>query len=379
MKNDSPNYSPRWRAALLLATVLLVGCSESDRPLDSPVRFEGGVFGTFYQITIVDALTQSQAQTLEEGILAELENVDQAMSTYRDDSELIVFNNAPLNEWQPLSNELIEVMAISRSVAEASNGAFDITVGELVNLWSFGPEARPREVPTDQALNERLARIGYDSVEVDTQLMQARRHRDVFIDLSGVAKGHATDRVAAYLDQQGIEDYLVNLGGDLISRGHRDGAEQQPWRIGIEVPQNGRPEAQHIIPLESLSVATSGDYRNYFEADGQRYSHTLDPRTGRPVTHGLASVSVFHPSNAWADAWATALLVVGGDAGMQMAVENDLSVLMLVNNDKGQWQSLASPAFVDYFGDELMEELGIDAWAPTSTPTPIPTPAMAGE
>ncbi|MFI0473128.1 FAD:protein FMN transferase [Halomonas sp. HMF6819] len=369
MTSPSANRTARYLPlVLLLALGLLAGCSENDRPLDSPVRLEGGIFGTFYQVTIADPLTQGESQALEEGILAELEDVDQAMSTYRDDSELIAFNGAPLDEWQPLSNELIEVMAISQSVAETSNGAFDITVGELVNLWSFGPEARPQEVPSDQELEERLARIGFDAVEVDTQKMQARRVRDVFVDLSGVAKGHATDRVAAYLDKEGIDNYLVNLGGDLIARGHRVAAEQEPWRIGIEVPRDGRPQAQHIIPLETLSVATSGDYRNYFEVDGQRYAHTLDPRTGRPVTHSLASVSVFHPSNAWADAWATALSVVGEDVGMQMAVDNDLSVLMLVNDDEGQWQSVASPAFVDYFGEDLLQTLGVDVWNAETTP-----------
>lgn len=348
-----------------LVGVLLAGCSENDRPLESPVRFEGGIFGTYYQITLVDPLTQGEANALEEGILAEMEDVDQAMSTYRDDSELVAFNDAPLNEWQPLSNELIEVLAISRSVAEASEGAFDITIGDVVNLWSFGPEARPEEVPSEAELSERMATIGFDAVEVDTQRMQARRLRDVFADLSGVAKGHATDRVAAYLDQQKIENYLVNIGGGLVARGYRDIEAQTPWRIGIEIPQSGVPEAQHVIALEGMSVATSGDYRNYFEVDGERFSHLLDPRTGRPIKHQLASVSVFHPSNAWADAWATALTVVGSEKGMQLAVENNLNILMLVK-DGESWRSLASPAFVNYFGEALVNELGIEPWA-TST------------
>ena len=281
------------------------------------------------------------------------------MSTYRDDAELIAFNQAPLEEWQPLSNELIEVLAISQSVAEASHGAFDITIGDVVNLWSFGPGARPETVPSDEELAEQLAKVGYDAVEIDTQHMQARRNRDVFVDLSGVAKGHGTDRVAAYLDRQGIEHYLVNLGGDLIARGVRDEDEQTPWRVGIEVPEDGQQRAQHIIPLESMSVATSGDYRNYFEVDGERFSHTIDPRTGRPVTHQLASVSVFHPSNTWADAWATALLVVGEESAMEMAVENSLKVLLLIR-DGEEWQSVASPAFVNVFGEELVNELGIE-------------------
>nr|WP_308337566.1 FAD:protein FMN transferase [Halomonas sp. SpR1] len=375
----------RWGRALVVmgslvgAVIGMTGCSESDRPLEPPVRFEGNIFGTFYQVTVMDALTQGESLELEEGFKAELESVDQAMSTYRDDAELIAFNDAPLGEWQPLSNELIEVLAISQSVAEASHGAFDITVGDLVNLWSFGPGARPEEVPADDILAERLAQVGFDAVEVDTQNMQARRTRDVFVDLSGVAKGHATDRVAAYLNQQGIEHYLVNLGGDLIARGVRDEDEQTPWRIGIEVPEDGQQRAQHIIPLESMSVATSGDYRNYFEVDGQRFSHTIDPRTGRPVTHQLASVSVFHPSNTWADAWATALLVVGEQDAMQMAIENNLKVLMLVRDDE-QWRSIASPEFGNYFGKTLVDELGIEQFsvAPLTATTPDDQP-LTGE
>lgn len=354
----------RWGGVLLLAVLVMAGCSENDRPLEPPVRFEGNIFGTFYQVTIMDPLTQGQSRELEEGFLAELESVDQAMSTYRDDAELMAFNEAPLEEWQPLSNELIEVLAISQSVADISHGAFDITVGDLVNLWSFGPGARPEEVPSDEALTKQLTQVGFDALEIDSQQMQARRTRDVFVDLSGVAKGHATDRVAAYLDQQGIEHYLVNLGGDLMAKGLRDTEEQTPWRIGIEVPEDGQQRAQHIIPLAgtalaSMSVATSGDYRNYFEVDGQRFSHTIDPRTGRPVTHQLASVSVFHPSNAWADAWATALLVLGEEEAMQVARENSLKVLMLVRKDDG-WRSIASPEFVNVFGETLVNELGIE-------------------
>jgi thiamine biosynthesis lipoprotein len=375
----------RWGSVLVVIVVLLSillvlpGCSENERPLEPPVRFEGNIFGTFYQVTIMDPITQGESLELEEGFLAELESVDQAMSTYRDDAELIAFNEAPLEEWQPLSNELIEVLAISQSVAEASHGAFDITVGDLVNLWSFGPGARPEEVPTDAALAKQLAQVGVDAVEIDTQHMQARRIRDVFVDLSGVAKGHATDRVAAYLDQQGMEHYLVNLGGDLIARGLRNEEEQTPWKIGIEVPEDSQQRAQHIIPLESMSVATSGDYRNYFEVEGERFSHTIDPRTGRPVTHQVASVSVFHPSNAWADAWATALLVVSEQDAMQMAIENNLKVLLLVR-DGEQWRSIATPEFVNYFGETLVNELDIErSLAPvTASPAPVDQP-VTGE
>ncbi|PRY71220.1 FAD:protein FMN transferase [Halomonas ventosae] len=342
---------------LFLPIVLLAGCSERDRPLDSPVTLAGETFGTFYQVTIADSLTQGEANELEEGIQAELEAVDAAMSTWREDSELMAFNEAPLGKWQPLSDELIEVLAIGQSVAEASDGAFDMTIGGLVNLWSFGPEARPREVPDEATLAARLAEIGPDSLEVDEQALQARRLRDVFVDLSGVAKGHATDRVAAYLTRQELGHFLVNLGGEIRVRGHRD-AESAPWRIGVEIPRDGPQEARHVLPLGDIAVATSGDYRNYFEHDGQRYSHTLDPRTGRPIDHRLASVTVVHASDAWADAWATALMVLGEEAGMALARERSLAVLMLVRQGEG-WMSLASPAFVDHFGREAVDDLGI--------------------
>lgn len=345
------------RLWLFLLITLLVGCSERDRPLESPVTLDGEIFGTFYQVTIADPLTRREADELEAGLLAELEAVDTAMSTWREDSELMAFNEAPLGEWQPLSDALIEVLAIGQAVAEASDGAFDMTIGDLVNLWSFGPEARPREVPDDAILAERLGEIGPDSLEVDQQALQARRLRDVFVDLSGVAKGHATDRMAAYLTRHEIEHYLVNLGGEVKVAGHRD-AESEPWRIGIETPRDGPQQAQHVLPLEDIAVATSGDYRNYFEHDGKRYSHTLDPRTGRPIDHRLASVTVIHRSDAWADAWATALMVLGEEEGMALALERSLPVLMLVRQEEG-WTSRASPAFVDHFGSDIVDQLDL--------------------
>ncbi|PMR74730.1 FAD:protein FMN transferase [Billgrantia endophytica] len=350
-------FRPAVLGSLLLG-MLMSGCSESERPLDSPVRLDGAIFGSFYQITIVDPLTQSEANRLEEGVIEVLEDVDAAMSIYRDDSELVAFNQSPVDDWQPLSDELIEVLAISQSVADASDGAFDVTIGSLVNLWSFGSEAQPRETPNENVLAERLAEVGPDSIELDENELQARRLRDVFVDLGGVAKGHATDRVAAYLTGEGIEHYMVNLGGDLIVRGYRD-REGQPWRIGIEAPLDDRQEATHILPLHDISVASSGDYRNYFEVDGQRYSHTIDPRTGRPIEHRLASVTVAHPSNAWADAWATAMMVLGDEAGLALARRQDLKVLILIREDTG-WTSVVSPAFADHFGESVMEELGLE-------------------
>ncbi|OBX35312.1 thiamine biosynthesis lipoprotein ApbE precursor [Halomonas elongata] len=202
--------SHRLMFLLLLLVTLLAGCSE--QKLETPVTLQGDIFGTFYQVTIADPITAERRDALEQGILDELEAVDASMSTYRDDAELVAFNKAPVGEWQTLSAPLIHVLDIARSVGEASDGAFDVTVGGLVNLWSFGPEARPEEVPEDSLIEQRLAEVGMDTLELDVETNRARRLKDVFVDLSGVAKGYATDQVAAYLADQGVENYLVNLG-----------------------------------------------------------------------------------------------------------------------------------------------------------------------
>lgn len=336
---------------------LLIGCSDEPDTTTSAVTLEGDIFGTFYQITVADPLTEQQLEEIEQGVLDEMHDVDASMSTWRDDSELSAFNQAPLAQWQPISDEFMEVLAISQSVSQQSHGAFDVTVGSLVNLWSFGPEAEPEQIPDEAVLQQRLAEVGMDALEIDTDTAQARRLRDVYVDLSGVAKGFATDEVAAFLDRQGIANYLVNLGGEVKVKGHRDGGDGL-WRIGIEVPENGTPKAQHVVGLDDISVATSGDYRHYFEVDGKRYSHTIDPRTGRPITHRLASVSVVHPSNAWADAWATAISVMGEREGMQAAIDAELPVVMLVRQGEG-WESWVSPAFVERFGSDVVDKLGL--------------------
>lgn len=348
--------SPLRLPLIFLLLLFLAACSEKDRPLESPVTLQGDIFGTYYQVTVADPLTQGQAQALEEGFMAELDAIDASMSTWKEDSELSRFNRSPVGEWQTLSAPLIEVMGISQRVFDASNGAFDITVGKLVNLWSFGPEARPKEVPDESLIAERLAAVGMQHLELDTEELRARRLQDIQVDLSGVAKGYATDQVANYLAEQGYGNYLVNLGGEIEVRGYRD-AESERWRIGVEVPADGQPTAEQILPLENISVATSGDYRNYFEQDDQRYSHTIDPRVGRPIDHRMASVTIAHDSNAEADAWATAMSVLGEGEGLRVAAREGVAVLMLVREDE-RWQPLASPAFAERFGDELMSDMG---------------------
>ncbi|WP_136254702.1 FAD:protein FMN transferase [Onishia niordana] len=346
---------PLFAVCVLLFATLLSGCREPLR--EAPITLKGPIFGTYYQVILAEPMRRDEVADIEAGILDELEAVDASMSTYREASELSTFNRSPIGEWQPLSPELMQVLELSQQVSRASNGAFDITVGGLVNLWSFGPEARPESVPPNNQLEERLAQIGPDKVELDTQAGRARRLSDVYVDLSAVAKGFGVDQVADYLEAEGIENFLVDIGGELVLRGHRD-ADAMPWRVGVEVPNEHRQVAQYVLALSNLAVATSGDYRNYFEENGQRYSHTIDPRTGRPVEHALASVTLLSDSAAAADAWATALSVLGPQAALNTARREGLAVLTLERDGEG-WVSQVSPAFAERVGDAALDKLGI--------------------
>lgn len=347
-------------AALLIPALLLIACGdpEDTEPRETPAtQLEGRIFGTFYQVSIAGKLSESEQETLHQAVREELEAVDRTMSTYRDDSDLMRLNNSTPGEWVELPEGVIDLLETAESLSERTDGAFDVTIGGLVNLWSFGPEARPTEIPPDDTLEQRLQQIGHEQLEIDPEENRARRMTDLFVDLSAIAKGEAVDRVAALLGERGHERYLVNIGGDLRTSGRK--AENRPWRIGIEIPRDGPQGARHILPLEDMSLATSGDYRNYFEVDGQRYSHTIDPRDGRPVTHSLASVSVFHPKNRMADALATAFMVMGVDATLDYARRHDIAVLVIEHRDE-RFHSRGSPALEQMLSEEDLAALNID-------------------
>jgi thiamine biosynthesis lipoprotein len=332
----------------LLAFVLLSACSQQEET--KPLRFQGQIFGTFWLATFPDDWSEQQAEQLEAGIQRELQAVDAGMSTYREDSELNRLNRHELGEWLPVSEELFEILQISQTISEASSGAFDVTVGGLVNLWSFGPEHRPEEIPDTQELQKRLANSGYQYLELDADKQQVRRLKDFYIDLSAVAKGYAVDQVAAWLESQGVENYLVDIGGELIVGGERK--PEQPWRIGVEVPDGSLQQAHHILPLIDASIATSGDYRNYYELEGRRLSHTIHPKTGWPIDHNLASATVQHPSNAVADAWATAFMVMGVEESLETARRENIKALLI--SRKGEtWETWLSEAMQEQLGSEL--------------------------
>jgi FAD:protein FMN transferase len=328
--------SVKTRSALLISFLFLCtvvsGCSREEAR--DARYFSGSTMGTTYNITLVAEAGQRfdfDESELQTAIDAEFVRINQHMSTYISDSELMRLNRAEVGKWHAISRPMHDVLLISQSISERSDGAFDITVGPLVNLWGFGPERATDKVPDAQAIEQLKAEIGYQFLELDG--LQIRKSRPLFLDLSAVAKGYGVDWVAEFLEVRGFGNYLVEVGGDLrVSGLNSRGA---PWRIAIEQPSQLQRSARMTIAFTDMSLATSGDYRNYFEVDGRRYSHTIDPTTGYPIAHNLVSVTVLAPTAAEADAWATAINVLGPEAGIALAELEQLAVYMILKEEGG--------------------------------------------
>jgi thiamine biosynthesis lipoprotein len=310
--------------------------------------------GTLYTVKIVDPPRSVDPQALRAGIDRLLRQVDTRMSTYMPDSELSRFNAARTGDWIAVSPGLVTVLKEALRVSEATGGAFDVTVGPLVNLWGFGPGGGADELPSDGALQAALARVGYRHLHLrDSPPAVSKDRPDLYVDLSAIAKGYAVDRVTEYLASQDMENYMVEVGGEVRARGHN--ARGTRWRIAIERPSAHGRAVQLIVALDDAGVATSGDYRNYFERDGYRYSHTIDPTTGRPITHTLASVTVIAPSTMHADALATGLMVLGPQKGYALAGRLGLAAFFILKIEDG-FRERTTPAFIPYRSDRYRDE-----------------------
>ena len=296
----------------------------------------GPTMGTTFNVKVVtEDLTEVHRERLTQRVREVVDGVDHAMSTYRPDSEIETFNRSGTEPFAA-SPEMLVVVAEAQRVARLSGGAFDITVGPLVEIWGFGPTGAT-ETPSDEKLQELVGVTGYEQLELDVEDGTMRKARvDCRIDLSAIAKGFAVDLVAATLDREGYSDYMVEVGGEVRTGGHNGAGEA--WRIGIERPDARERLVHTAIPLANLSLATSGDYRNFVVRDGVRVSHTIDPRTGRPISHNLASVSVIHASCMTADALATALEVLGPDQGFALAERQDIPALFLIRVGDGAFE-----------------------------------------
>ena len=317
----------KWPVAMLLAVFVLVGCDLFYQ--ESVVGFEGQTMGTSYSVKWVDK-NAARVQALQHRADLALVELNQQMSTYIPDSEISRFNALPGASELEVSDALAFVVAESLRISQDSGGAFDPTVGPLVNLWGFGPDGRIETAPTDAEIEAVRSRVGYANISLLENPTRLKKAGDQYLDLSAIAKGYGVDMLAELLEAQGIKNYLVEIGGELRAKGFKP--EGEHWRIAIESPLTSERSIGRIINVKDIGIATSGDYRNYFEEKGVRFSHTIDPATARPISHRLASVTVLSETCAEADALATTLMVMGDVAGFQFAKEKGIAAYFLVKD-----------------------------------------------
>ena len=328
---------------VVLCLFLFTACSNDSLEAGRYFQISGPTMGTTYSIK--GSLPVSgglDSETLNQYVAEALDDFNRVMSTYLASSELSKVNKAPQGEWLPISSHLEKVIQMSGDVYEKSGGVFDVTLGPLVNLWGFGPDD-VQALPTQEQLDMVGKRIGFEKLELADG--KIKKTADVYIDLSAVAKGYATDVVAALLESKGVANYMVEIGGELKLKGVNQ--HQKVWTIGVEKPALGREGAVVGVSGDNIAIATSGEYRNYYERDGMRVSHTIDPTTRRPITHNLASVTVVAETGGYADAWATAINVLGAEKGLMLSEHMNLAAFFIIKTDDG-FEVKHSSAFSKY-------------------------------
>lgn len=307
-------------------------------PVGSLVHtLQGETMGTTWLLRVVVA--ENELPKLQRGAQRELGRVVAQMSHWLPESDLCAYNRGVADSWITLPTEFFEVLSAAQVHAAESDGAFDATVGPLVDLWGFGPAARRDTPPSEREIDLACARVGWRRVQLDPENRRALQPGGVQLDFSSIAKGYAVDQLARFLQNSGVDHWMVEVGGELRGQGCKP--DGQPWWIEIERLSARLPRT--VLALHGLSVASSGDYRRYFEFEGQRYAHTLDPRSGRPVTHNLAAVTVIHPDCMQADALATVLGVLPPDEAYDYACRRDVAALFVLRKGNA-FEERMSPA-----------------------------------
>lgn len=329
----------KWLVAFA-SLIFMAGCEKSVEL----VHLSGPTMGTTYNIKYTQQAGIPDSSHLQTEIDRLLEQVNDQMSTYRVDSELSRFNQYQGSDPFQVSGQTATVVKEAIRLNSLTLGALDVTVGPLVNLWGFGPEARRDTVPSEQELAARKAKTGIEHLSVSGDFL-SKTLPNLYVDLSTIAKGWGVDVVADFIESQGIENYMVEVGGEMRLKGRN--AQGIPWRIAIEKPSVQERSVQEIIEPGDMAIATSGDYRNYFERDGMRYSHIINPKTGYPIDNKVVSVTVLDKSSMTADGLSTGLMVLGEEKAMAVAELNQIPVFMIIKTDDG-FREVASSAFQPY-------------------------------
>jgi FAD:protein FMN transferase len=311
---------------ILFLNVFFVSCSSTQETID----LCGETMGTTYSIKIADGrMSNDKKGVLKSEIDSLLQNVNMQMSTYIPESAISVFNKKRAGEWQEVSADFLKVLNLARQVNIESGGAFDVTVAPVVDLWGFGKKEDRNSPPSEEEVDHLKELVGMDKIVIDGKRIM-KNHDKTELDFSAIAKGFGVDAVAEYLAGQGFKNYLVEIGGEVVVKGAKHG---EPWRIGVDRPliePTVNHQFQAILKIKDVAVATSGDYRNYFVSGDSLYSHTMDPRTCRPIINGVASVTVIAPNCTLADAMATAIMVMGMEKGLHWVESKpDIEVMII--------------------------------------------------
>lgn len=326
-----------------LALMSLSACSPGPTA-SKEISLSGPTMGTTYSVKVAAPPAGIDSHAVRVAIDEVLDLIDREMSGYRDDSTVSRFNASTSTGWFEVSEDLAKVVSEALQVSELSQGALDITVAPLVNLWGMGPAGEQAQLPTDAQIQQAQARVGYRKLQVRESPAALRKEiPELTVDLNAVAPGYAVDLLASRFSALGITNFMIDIGGEVRARGRNGRGEV--WRIAVERPIDTEEEPYAIVKLDDFAVTTSGEYRHYIVRNGHRYSHTIDPRTGRPVEHDLASVVVAAATALQADAWATALNVLGAEAGYKLAQERGMHAMFIIAAPDGQLQNRTTEPF----------------------------------
>jgi len=333
---------------LLFITMLVLMLAACDKPAaTTALVLEGKTMGTVWRVSLAGIESERKAE-LQQRIQQRLDADDAELSTWKADSVLSRFNQSRDLSPQPVSENMADIVTTSLRIGRKTGGAMDITVGPLVNLWGFGPTKPPGHTPDAAQIAAARAQTGLQHLRVvqgaDGQWLQ-KDLPDLYVDLSTVGEGFATDHLARLMEQLGINNYLVSVGGAVLSRGLN--AQQQPWRVAIQKPTDRENAVQARVDLQGHGISTSGSYRNYYELDGKRISHVIDPVTGRPIEHKLVSATVIATTALEADGWDTGLMVLGTEKAKALAIKEHLAVY-LISKQGDKFASWMSPQFAAF-------------------------------
>jgi thiamine biosynthesis lipoprotein len=339
-----------WLYSIAMAAfIMLSGCDDHNQSRDHfALVLTGRTMGTFWRISLANVAPERKA-SLQKAVQQQLDEDDRQLSTWKKESVLSRFNQYRGSEPQPVSDNMADIVTLSLRLGKMTDGAMNITVGPLVNLWGFGPEKQPVRTPDQAEIDAAKALTGLQHLRVIQRADGAYLQKDLpglYVDLSTMGEGFATDHLARLMEEEGITDYLVSVGGAVLTRGKN--AQGQPWKVAIQKPTDKENAVQAVVDLQGHGISTSGSYRNYYELDGKRLSHVIDPATGRPIQHKLVSATVIATTALEADGWDTGLMVLGEEKAKALALREHLAVYLIQKQEDGftTWMSPQFKAFI---------------------------------